>query len=178
MKRFRSKLTYANVMATIAVFIALGGSSYAAFVLPRDSVGSKQIRKGAVRSSEIKDRSIALRDISRATRNALRGKQGPQGVPGSPGAPAAKYFAAVTGAGSFVRGNATSGGRTGVGTYAIGFAQDVSACVYAATLGTTDGTTAPPGRITVNASGANAGVQTYDAGGNPADLPFHIVVAC
>src|SRR6478752_3024767 len=146
MKGFRSKLSYANVMATIAVFIALGGSSYAAFVLPRDSVGSKQIRKGAVRSTEIKDRSIALRDISGATRKALRGQRGPQGMPGAPGAPATKYFAAVTGAGSFVRGNATSGGRTGVGTYAIGFAQDVSACVYTATLGTTDGTTAPPGR--------------------------------
>jgi hypothetical protein len=30
MKRFAPSLTYANVMATIAVFIALGGASYAA----------------------------------------------------------------------------------------------------------------------------------------------------
>jgi hypothetical protein len=29
-QRLRARLTYANVMATIAVFIALGGSSYAA----------------------------------------------------------------------------------------------------------------------------------------------------
>jgi hypothetical protein len=178
MRRFLSKLSYANVTATIALFIALGGSSYAAFVLPRDSVGSKQIRKGAVRSSEIRDRSIALRDISRSTRKALRGQQGPSGPPGSPGAPAAKFFAAVTAAGSFVRGNATSGGRTGVGTYAIGFAQDVSGCVYSATLGTTDAATAPPGRITVNSAGANAGVETFDAAGTPADLPFHLLVAC
>jgi hypothetical protein len=178
MRRFLSKLSYANVTATIALFIALGGSSYAAFVLPRDSVGSKQIRKGAVRSSEIRDRSIALRDISRSTRKALRGQQGPSGPPGSPGAPAAKFFAAVTAAGSSVRGNATSGGRTGVGTYAIGFAQDVSGCVYSATLGTTDAATGPPGRITVNSAGANAGVETFDAAGTPADLPFHLLVAC
>src|SRR3954447_18260830 len=106
MKRFMSKLSYANVMATVALFIALGGSSYAAFVLPRDSVGSKQIRKGAVRSTEIRDRSITVRDVSRSARKSLRGQQGPAGAPGAPGAPAVKFFAAVTGAGSFVRGNA------------------------------------------------------------------------
>ena len=30
MSRLRGKLTYANVMSTVAVFVALGGSSYAA----------------------------------------------------------------------------------------------------------------------------------------------------
>ena len=47
----RRHLTYANVMATVAVFIALGGSSYAAVTLSRNSVGSTQIRKGAVGAS-------------------------------------------------------------------------------------------------------------------------------
>jgi hypothetical protein len=178
MRRILSKPSYANVTATMALFIALGGSSYAAFVLPRDSVGSKQIRKGAVRSTEIRDGSIAIRDVSRSARKSLRGQQGPAGAQGTPGAPAAKFFAAVTGAGSFIRGNATSGGRTGLGSYAIGFAQDVSACVYSATLGTTDGTTVTPGRVTVNTAGGQAGVQTFDAAGSPADLPFHLLVAC
>lgn len=50
MKRLRPKLTYANVMATIAVFIALGGASYAATKLPKNSVGSKQIKANAVTS--------------------------------------------------------------------------------------------------------------------------------
>src|SRR3954462_12004547 len=84
-KRLLSKLSYANVTATMALFIALGGSSYAAFVLPRDSVGSKQIRKGAVRSTEIRDRSIAVRDVSLSARKALRGQQGPSGAQGAPG---------------------------------------------------------------------------------------------
>ena len=79
MKRFMSKLSYANVMATIALFIALGGSSYAAFVLPRDSVGSKQIRKGAVRSTEIKDR------LHRAPRHQRARSQSASRRPGSPG---------------------------------------------------------------------------------------------
>ena len=44
MSRLRSHITYANVMATIALFIALGGTSYAVSQLPRNSVGAKQIR--------------------------------------------------------------------------------------------------------------------------------------
>lgn len=43
MRRIRSHLTYANVVATIALFIVLGGVSYAAFKLPKNSVKSKNI---------------------------------------------------------------------------------------------------------------------------------------
>ncbi len=40
-KRLRSKLTYANVMATLAMFFELGGGAYAATALPKNSFGSK-----------------------------------------------------------------------------------------------------------------------------------------
>jgi hypothetical protein len=50
----RKRLTYANVMATIAVFLALGGVSYAAFKLPKNSVGAKQIKRGAVNGAKVK----------------------------------------------------------------------------------------------------------------------------
>lgn len=177
-RRLKDRITYANVTATLALFVALGGTSYAALKLPRNSVGSAQIRTGAVRSSEIKDRSIRTRDLSLQARKALRGTPGPQGLQGATGAPAAKFFAAVSGAGEFVRGNATSGGRAGsVGFYVVGFAEPVSGCAYAATLGATDGTVTP-GRITVSDEGGKVGVRTYDGSGNSADLPFHLVVAC
>jgi hypothetical protein len=178
MRRFIPRLTYANVTATLALFIALGGGAYAAFSLPRNSVGSAQLRKGAVRSREIRDRSIRLHDVSPATQKALTGKRGPAGPPGPVGTSAARLFAVVTAAGAFARGTATSGGRTGVGTYTVGFAQDVSGCGYAATLGSSDATTVSPGRVTVNQAGGQVGVQTFDPAGNPADLPFHLVVAC
>ena len=42
------RLSYANVVATLALFVALGGASYAAIVLPANSVGTKQLRPGAV----------------------------------------------------------------------------------------------------------------------------------
>ncbi len=48
-RRVRDSLSYANATATLALFIALGGASYAAVVLPPDSVGPAQIKPGAVR---------------------------------------------------------------------------------------------------------------------------------
>jgi len=92
---FRKRLSYANVTASLALFVALGGTAAAAVTLPRDSVGSPQIRKGAVRSaeigkdavrsSEIRDSGIRLADIADGARRALRGAQGPAGPAGPQG---------------------------------------------------------------------------------------------
>lgn len=41
--RLRKRLTYANVMSTLAVFIALGGSSYAAFTINGASIKNRSI---------------------------------------------------------------------------------------------------------------------------------------
>jgi hypothetical protein len=90
----RSKLTYANVMATIAVFIALGGSSYAAL-----RITGKNVTDGTLSGKDIKNQSLTGGDVKNGTlaptdfkRDALpagpRGEQGPQGEPGPPGAPA------------------------------------------------------------------------------------------
>ncbi|MDX6616195.1 MAG: hypothetical protein QOD60_1286 [Solirubrobacterales bacterium] len=47
--------TYANVMATIAVFIALGGSAFAVKALKRNSVGTKQLKSKAVTEAKLAD---------------------------------------------------------------------------------------------------------------------------
>jgi hypothetical protein len=177
--RLTQRLTFANVTATLALFIALGGSSYAALSLPRNSVGTQQLRPGAVRSPDVKNRSLGVADLSLRARRSLAGRPGPIGPPGPAGAPAARHFAAVAASGALVRGNATSGGReSAIGTYVVGFAERVSGCAFTATLGTTDGNTAPPGRVTVRELDGRVGVQTFDPAGNAADLPFHLIVAC
>jgi hypothetical protein len=179
LRRLTNRLTYANVVATMALFIALGGTSYAAIKLPHNSVGSEQIKTGAVHTGEIRDRTIRLQDISAAARASLRGQAGPQGAQGPAGPAAVRHFAVVNAAGTFLRGDAKSGGSdTAIGTYVVGFAESVSGCAYTATLGTTDGSTAPAGRITVNDHAGAVGVQTYDAAGTPTNLPFHLIVAC
>jgi hypothetical protein len=74
-KKIKGKLTFANVVSCLALFVALGGASYAAFQLPKNSVGSKQIKKGAVTAAK----------LSAAAKRALRGATGPQGKEGATG---------------------------------------------------------------------------------------------
>jgi hypothetical protein len=62
----RPKLTYADVMATVAVFLALGGSAYA-FHLGKDAVGSKQLKKGAVTTAKIKNAAVTAAKVKRGT---------------------------------------------------------------------------------------------------------------
>ena len=62
--RLRSRLTYANAMSTIAVFVALGGGAYAVTV-PRNSVGPKQLKRNAVTSAKVKNRSLVATDFKR-----------------------------------------------------------------------------------------------------------------
>jgi len=72
------RLTFANVTSLLALFVALGGASYAAIKLPANSVGTKQI----------KNRSITIRKIDRtalASLQCARGLPGPQGVQGPQG---------------------------------------------------------------------------------------------
>src|SRR5829696_4922846 len=58
MSKLRVRLTYANVMATIAVFIALGGTGYAISKLPKNSVGAKQLKKNAVTTAKVKNEAV------------------------------------------------------------------------------------------------------------------------
>jgi hypothetical protein len=50
----RGRLTYANAMASVAVFITLGGTSYAAVMLTNNSVRTRHIAAGAVRASDVR----------------------------------------------------------------------------------------------------------------------------
>ena len=192
MSRLGQKLTYGNVMATLALFVALGGTSYAVVQLPKNSVGRAQLRDRAVGSKEvaaravgsraIHDRSIRLRDVSLSARRSLTGPVGPQGPKGDPGAAAVNFSAAVNSAGAFVRGNASGGGNApGEGVFTVEWAQDVSRCQAVATLAFVPGGTVedpPPGRITVKPAGRGVEVHTYAADGSATDLPFNVVVAC
>ena len=64
MKQIRKRLTYANVMSSIAVFLVLGGASaFAAAQLGKNSVGSKQLKKNAVTSAKIKNNAVTSSKI-------------------------------------------------------------------------------------------------------------------
>jgi hypothetical protein len=82
-ERLKGMLTFANVVACIALFVALGGVGYAATRLPANSVGAKQIRKGAVTPTKLS--KATLRRMDRASTGPEVGIPGPAGVKGDPG---------------------------------------------------------------------------------------------
>lgn len=175
----------ANVIACLALFIALGTSgAYAASKLKANSVGSREIKTGAIHSSELYDGGILLKDINKSTRAALRGATGPAGPAGPAGASAVKHFAAVSAAGAFLAGDAKVGGRSGaVGSYTVSFGtatQPVSlaGCAPVASLGSSDGSAVPAGKVNASRAGDVIQVQTYDAANAAADLPFNLAVLC
>ena len=79
----RDRLTYANVMATIAVFIALGGSSYAAIKLPNNAVKTRNIAPNAVTGAKVKNGSLTRRDFGLG--QIPQGAAGAQGTTGADG---------------------------------------------------------------------------------------------
>ncbi len=78
----RRHLTFANVMVVLLTFIVLGGGAYAATQLPKNSVGAKQLKRGAVTKAKIAGGT--LKELQ-----GTRGPIGPAGKDGSPGAPGA-----------------------------------------------------------------------------------------
>jgi hypothetical protein len=82
-----ARLTYANVMATIAVFMALGGSSYAAVALSANSVKSKHIGKGQVKFADIAKNAVTSAKVADGSLLATDFQTGqlPPGSTGSPG---------------------------------------------------------------------------------------------
>jgi hypothetical protein len=64
LKQIRGRLTYANVVSTLALFLALGGATaYAVSSLPAKSVGAKQLRPGAVTADKIRKHAVTAPKI-------------------------------------------------------------------------------------------------------------------
>jgi hypothetical protein len=160
--RLRRRLSFANVTSGLALFVALGGTSYAAV-----SVGSAEIRTGAVGSSEIRTdavgraevrtgaigksevrssavgkseiatNAVGKAEIAKDAIDTLEIKDGGVELADLSAASRAALTpgrAAVTSAGVAAGGNAKSVTRTAPGVYSVEFDRDVSACTYAATL--------------------------------------------
>lgn len=90
---FAARPSTALVVACLALGIALGGTGYAAINLPARSVGTAQLKKNAVISSKVKDRSLLARDFKQgqlpAGSRGLQGEKGDKGDKGDTGNPGA-----------------------------------------------------------------------------------------
>lgn len=84
MHKLRPRLTYANVIASIALFVALSGVAVAATALPRNSVGNNQLKSGAVTAAKIRKSAVTAGKL--APKSVVAGKLGANSVtPGNLG---------------------------------------------------------------------------------------------
>jgi hypothetical protein len=178
-----------TAISLIALFVALGGTGYAAVTLPRNSVGSAQLKTGAVHKSDQGKNSV---DSSKVVNGSLlgadfktgqlpAGPMGPSGPSGPAGAPATALWAVIAAAGTTSRSShVTSSEKAAAGQYVVIFDRDVKACAFVGSLG---GIAAESvvGQISVTRRSINANgvfVRTYDSTGTAADKSFHLAVFC
>jgi hypothetical protein len=162
--RARSAMSFANVTSVLALFIALGGTSYAAVSLSRDDVGARHISSGAVGKSEVRRSAVSASELRRNGVRAselMRDAVGPSevrpnaintdeiadgGLEAADLSAAARttlatangvtFRTAATAAGATAGGNAKSISHAAAsGAYVVDLGRDVSACHYSATIG-------------------------------------------
>jgi len=193
LRKLRPRITYANVVSTIALALAIGGgTAYAATKIGTSSIryhavtGSKlatnavtasKIKTNSVSSSDVRDNTLTSADIRTGTLQAS--DFAPNQLPkGDKGDPATSIFGVVaTGGGltSFKNVSAISGnGTPGVG-YTVTIGQDVSKCAAVATLngggaGSVTGTPTPGNAQQIT-------FRTY-AGGVETPRAFQFAVYC
>ena len=178
-----------NHVGLLALFVALGGTSYAAgnALLPKNSVGSKQVRNA----------SLQTVDLSKRARTALKGSlgpqgpqglQGPAGAKGDPGPPGPTQFARVKSTGQLVSGTAVSAFRFNTGTYFVVFPTAIDRCAGAANSASFAGFDTSAYRVWAQVSigfgqgGAvdpvTVGVNLFQTNGASVDSSFTLVLAC
>ena len=89
-RRSKIRISPGSVLALIALFVALGGVSYAAVTIngkniKNNSIPGKKLKNGAVTNSKVKANSLGANRLTSAARASLRGAQGPQGPAGPRG---------------------------------------------------------------------------------------------
>src|SRR5262245_7162013 len=121
LKALRSRLSYSNVVSTLCLFMLLGGVAYAGAKLAANSVGTKQLKNGAVTLKKINKKAQSeLRgavgpkgDPGKEGKKGDKGAKGSPGDPGDPGAPGTPGVGVAALFGSGADGNAMVSGPTG-----------------------------------------------------------------
>lgn len=137
------------VLSGVAVFVALGGSAFAAGNL----IGAKDLATGAVTSKAIKDGGVQPQDLNAATQASLRGATGATGAPGSNGATGAQGATGANGANGLSGVNGANGANGPAGANGTDGANGSNGLNGVAGTAGVDGTNGVAG--TNGANGAN-----------------------
>jgi hypothetical protein len=194
----------ATVISLVALFVALGGTSYAAIALaPKNSVNSASVINGSLQKTDLSKKAVAALKGNRGAKGA-QGAQGPAGAAGAagpagaaggagpvgatgpagaPGAAASKFWARIGFTGTTATVLRSTGGITATRVVA-GFTDvtfpapvDTDACAFTITLDSSG----VDGHIRKSQS-ASAGALIRTIATNSAnadtDIPFDIVAFC
>jgi hypothetical protein len=71
-KQIRQRLTYANVVSTLALVLVVGGATAIAAKVPKHSVGPHQLRSNAVTTPKIKANAVTTRKIKKNAITAIK----------------------------------------------------------------------------------------------------------
>jgi hypothetical protein len=193
----------AMAVALIALFVALGGGAYA-LTIPRNSVGSEQLKQGsvtgaklangAVTSAKVKDGSLLTEDFKAGQLpRGAKGNPGPTGNPGAKGDkgdPATKLFATIhttASVATLIHGSGVANiERLGTGITRVTFTRSVSPaeCAILAGVGAATNERDLPNlsAFTLPRAAYGGGANQVDvytfSGASFYDTDFHIAAFC
>ena len=201
----RHRPSPALVIACAALLLTLGGVSYAAGVLPRNSVGTAQLKKNAVVSSKVKNHSLLRVDFKNG--QIPRGAAGPTGPPGPKGATGARGPTGAAGASgtanirwALVKADSTIIARSdtnvtltshSTGNYFLNFGSPINTKLILASPAQAGSDLGPRGPVSAGPCGGTAEgsvcpgsandtshlrVQTFNAGDTAGDRAFYVAV--
>jgi hypothetical protein len=170
--RLRGRLSYANVAATLALFLALAGgaavaaSQITARDIAKDAVGGSELKRDAAKGKHVKEDTLAAVPTAGEANNVLWAVVQD---------PAEQQNATLIRAGQDGTGVIEQGGST-----EVDFGRDVTNCVWSATRGSPNQTVEPAGFVQINGGSlpTRVDVRTRNAGGNVVDGDFHLIVIC
>src|SRR6478735_12297697 len=132
MKRFKLRLSYANVISTLALFLALAGGAAFAASLGKNSVGSKQLKKNAVITAKIKKEAVTGGKVKKDTLTGNQINEGTLGaVPLANAIPAAQiHVVGAAGEPGFQSGSSNFGSSGGLTLPGASFLKDQNNIVH------------------------------------------------
>jgi hypothetical protein len=180
------RLVQRNGIALVALFLALGGTTYAASsaLIGRNTVGSPQVVNGSLKTIDLGKKARKALKGNRGLRGAqgakgATGAAGAKGATGAQGPAPAKYLLSLAANGTITRqqGGVTVNHTVGTGAYTVVFPASAAQCYPVANIFSATGFIVMTG---FSGDGLNMTVSTFNSANPPVatDEAFYLGVFC